>query len=75
MNDLDRNDWFSAYSITARFDPHTNYFAPEEKNVLMLVLVELEGIGARLQKENDHRDFRVDFRRPCLRGKDLEAEI
>jgi carboxyl-terminal processing protease len=39
MNDLDRDDWFSVYinSITARFDPHTNYFAPEEKSVLMSV--------------------------------------
>jgi carboxyl-terminal processing protease len=41
MNDLDRDDWFSVYinSITSGYDPHTNYFAPEEKNVLMLALV------------------------------------
>jgi carboxyl-terminal processing protease len=40
MNDLDRDDWFSVYnSITSGYDPHTNYFAPEEKNVLMLASV------------------------------------
>jgi carboxyl-terminal processing protease len=37
IKDLDRNDWFSVYinSITVCFDPHTNYFAAEEKNVSM----------------------------------------
>jgi carboxyl-terminal processing protease len=67
---------FSINSITARFDPHTNYFAPEEKNVLMLVLVELEGIGARLQKENDYTEIsELISGGPAWRGKDLEAEI
>ena len=56
MNDLDRNDWFSVFinSITARFDPHTNYFAPEEKERFdVSISGKLEGIGARLQKKND----------------------
>jgi hypothetical protein len=39
MNDLDRDDWFSVYGYHFGVDPRTNYFAPEEKNVLMLALV------------------------------------
>jgi carboxyl-terminal processing protease len=36
MNDLDRDDWFSVYKFHhLGYDPHTNYFAPEKKNVLM----------------------------------------
>jgi carboxyl-terminal processing protease len=37
--------------ITARFDPHTNYFAPEEKERFDGISGKLEGIGARLQKK------------------------
>jgi carboxyl-terminal processing protease len=40
MNDLDRDDWFQFILIPSLgYDPHTNYFAPEEKNVLMLASV------------------------------------
>ncbi len=56
IDELDKNDWFSVYinAITARFDPHTNYFAPEEKERFDTSMSgKLEGIGARLQKKND----------------------
>jgi len=33
IKDLNRDDWFSIYinAIASRFDPHTSYFAPNEK--------------------------------------------
>ena len=77
MNDLDRNDWFSVYinSITARFDPHTNYFAPEEKERFdVSISGKLEGIGARLQKKNDFTEIsELISGGPAWRGKQLEA--
>ncbi|WP_026708275.1 carboxy terminal-processing peptidase [Flavobacterium frigidarium] len=77
MNDLDREDWFSVYinSITARFDPHTNYFAPEEKERFdVSISGKLEGIGARLQKKNDYTEISdLISGGPAWRGKDLEA--
>ncbi len=77
MNDLDRDDWFSVYinSITARFDPHTNYFAPEEKDRFDVSMSgKLEGIGARLQKKNDFTEIsELISGGPAWRGKQLEA--
>ncbi|MEL1240850.1 carboxy terminal-processing peptidase [Flavobacterium flavipallidum] len=77
MKDLDRNDWFSVYinSITARFDPHTNYFAPEEKERFDVSMSgTLEGIGARLQKKNDYTEIsELISGGPAWRGKQLEA--
>ncbi|TDE02883.1 carboxy terminal-processing peptidase [Flavobacterium hiemivividum] len=77
MNDLDRDDWFSVYinSITAGFDPHTNYFAPEEKERFdVSISGKLEGIGARLQKKNDFTEITdLISGGPAWRGKQLEA--
>jgi carboxyl-terminal processing protease len=77
MNDLDRSDWFSVYinSITARFDPHTNYFAPEEKERFdVSISGTLEGIGARLQRKNDYTEIsELISGGPAWRGKQLEA--
>lgn len=77
MKDLNRNDWFSVYinSITARFDPHTNYFAPEEKERFDVSMSgTLEGIGARLQKKNDYTEIsELISGGPAWRGKELEA--
>ena len=77
MNDLDKNDWFSVYinSITSRFDPHTNYFAPEEKERFdVSISGKLEGIGARLQKKNDYTEISdLISGGPAWRGKQLEA--
>lgn len=77
MNDLDRDDWFSVYinSITTRFDPHTNYFAPEEKERFDVSMSgKLEGIGARLQKKNDFTEIsELISGGPAWRGKELEA--
>jgi carboxyl-terminal processing protease len=77
MNELDRDDWFSVYinSITARFDPHTSYFAPDEKERFdVSISGKFEGIGARLQKKNDFTEItELISGGPAWRGKELEA--
>jgi carboxyl-terminal processing protease len=77
MKDLTRDDWFSVYinSITARFDPHTNYFPPEEKERFdVSISGKFEGIGARLQKKNDFTEITdLISGGPAWRGKLLEA--
>ena len=77
MKDLTRDDWFSVYvnSITARFDPHTNYFPPEEKERFdVSISGKFEGIGARLQKKNDFTEItELISGGPAWRGKSLES--
>ena len=77
IKDLDRNDWFSIYvnSIASRFDPHTSYFAPDEKERFdVSISGKLEGIGARLQKKNDFTEIsELISGGPAWRGKELEA--
>ncbi|TLP82764.1 carboxy terminal-processing peptidase [Maribacter sp. ACAM166] len=54
VNDLERKDWFVQYinTIVDEFDPHTFYFAPEEKERFDTSMSgKFEGIGARLQKK------------------------
>lgn len=56
VNDLERKDWFVQYinTIVDEFDPHTFYFAPEEKERFdMSMSGKFEGIGARLQKKTE----------------------
>ncbi|HEY6142215.1 MAG TPA: carboxy terminal-processing peptidase, partial [Flavobacterium sp.] len=77
MKDLTRDDWFSIYinSITTRFDPHTNYFPPEEKERFdVSISGKFEGIGARLQKKNDFTEItELISGGPAWRGKQLES--
>ena len=77
VEDLDRNDWFSVYvnAIASRFDPHTNYFPPDEKERFDVSMSgKLEGIGARLQKKNDYTEIsELISGGPAWRGKELEA--
>nr|WP_313808458.1 carboxy terminal-processing peptidase [Flavobacterium sp.] len=76
VEELDRNDWFSIYinAIVERFDPHTFYFAPEEKDKFDISMSgTLEGIGARLQKKNDITEIsELIPGGPAWRGKELE---
>ncbi|SFN61487.1 carboxy terminal-processing peptidase [Salegentibacter flavus] len=56
-DDLERKDYFSVYinAIVEEFDPHTFYFAPQDKDRFdMAMSGKLEGIGARLQKKSDN---------------------
>ncbi|MRI01770.1 tail-specific protease [Kriegella sp. EG-1] len=55
VDDLQRKDWFVQYinTIVDEFDPHTYYFAPEEKEKFDTSMSgKFEGIGARLRKTN-----------------------
>lgn len=57
MDDFERKDWFSIYlnAIVEEFDPHTFYFAPEDKEKFDTRMSgKFEGIGARLQKKRDN---------------------
>ncbi len=76
IGDLNRNDWFSVFvnTIAERFDPHTSYFAPEEKERFDVSMSgKLEGIGARLQKKNDFTEItELISGGPAWRGKELE---
>ncbi|MGJ8548707.1 carboxy terminal-processing peptidase [Winogradskyella wichelsiae] len=56
IEDRRRNDWFAVYinAIVEEFDPHTFYFAPEDKERFDRdISGKFEGIGARLQKKID----------------------
>lgn len=56
IDDRQRQDWFSTYinAIVEEYDPHTFYFAPEEKDRFDVAMSgNFEGIGARLQKKMD----------------------
>ena len=56
-SDLERKDYFSIYinAIVEEFDPHTFYFAPQDKDRFDTAMKgSFEGIGARLQKRMDN---------------------
>ncbi|WP_299127558.1 carboxy terminal-processing peptidase [uncultured Winogradskyella sp.] len=56
IDDRQRKDWFAVYinAIVEEFDPHTFYFAPEDKDRFDVAMSgKFEGIGARLQKRMD----------------------
>lgn len=56
-DDLERKDYFAIFlnTVVEQFDPHTNYFAPPDRDRFDLRMSgKLEGIGARLQKKNDY---------------------
>ncbi len=77
IDDLERKDWFSVYinSIVAEFDPHTTYYAPEDKDRFDTYMSgSFEGIGARLQKKMDQiKVNEVISGGPAWRGKELEV--
>ncbi|NBL64578.1 tail-specific protease [Flavobacterium sp. NST-5] len=76
MTELNRDDYFSVYinSIASQFDPHTSYFAPDDKERFDVSMSgKLEGIGARLQKKNDFTEIsELISGGPAWRGKELE---
>ena len=54
LKERDRDDFFSIYlnTIVEEFDPHTFYYAPEDKDRFDLQMSgSFEGIGAKLQKK------------------------
>ncbi|MCB6231928.1 carboxy terminal-processing peptidase [Flavobacterium psychrophilum] len=76
IKESNENDWFVAYvnAIVTQFDPHTYYFAPDEKEKFDVSMSgKLEGIGARLQKTNDFTEIsELISGGPAWRGKELE---
>lgn len=76
IQELDRNDWFGVFvnAIASRFDPHTNYMAPDDKERFDVSMSgKFEGIGARLQKKNDLTEItELISGGPAWRNKELE---
>ncbi len=57
MMQVNSEDVFSAYmnAITEAYDPHTNYLSPKDTDLFKQGMsLSLEGIGARLQTENEY---------------------
>ncbi len=77
IEDLERKDYFAQFLnvVVAEFDPHTNYFAPPDRDRFDLRMSgKLEGIGARLQKKNDYiKVVEVISGGPVWRGEHLEV--
>jgi len=76
-DDLERKDYFAVFltTIVEEFDPHTNYFAPPDRDRFDLRMSgKLEGIGARLQKKNDYINVvEVISGGPAWRGEHIEV--
>ncbi|MFB9051484.1 carboxy terminal-processing peptidase [Formosa undariae] len=77
VDDLKRSDWFTMYvnAVVESFDPHTFYFAPEDKDRFdQQMSGKLEGIGARLQKKMDNvKIMELISGGPAWRSGDLEV--
>lgn len=77
VNDLERKDRFATFlnSVVMQMDPHTNYFAPPDRDRFDLQMSgRLEGIGARLQKQNDNiKVVEVISGGPAWRGEHVEV--
>jgi len=77
VSDLERKDWFVQYvnTIVDEFDPHTYYFAPDEKEKFDIGMSgKFEGIGARLQKKPEGAKIvEIISGGPVWRGKSLEV--
>ena len=77
VDDMERKDWFVQYinTIVGEFDPHTFYFAPEEKEKFDTSMSgKFEGIGARLQKKPEGAKIvEIISGGPVWRDKRLEV--
>ena len=77
ISDIERKDWFSIYvnTITMGFDPHSNYFAPDDKEKFdQNISGKFEGIGARLQKMNQEVEItEIIVGGPVWKAKALEV--
>lgn len=77
VDELERKDWFVQYinTIVDEFDPHTYYFAPDDKEKFDVSMSgKFEGIGARLQKRKDETTIvEIISGGPVWRDKRLEV--
>ncbi len=73
----EHRDYIATYlnAVTSAFDPHTNYFAPAEKETFDISISgRLEGIGAQLREvDGDIKVIRIVPGSASWRQKDLEA--
>lgn len=72
-----KSDWFSVYvnTITAQYDPHTNYFSSKEKEGFDLSISgQLEGIGAQLEDKKGYATIvKLIVGGPAWKSKKLEV--
>ncbi|GGW34294.1 carboxy terminal-processing peptidase [Arenibacter certesii] len=77
IDELERKDWYVQYlnTIVEVFDPHTFYFAPDDKEKFDTSMSgKFEGIGARLQKKRDQtKIMEVISGGPVWRDQRLEV--
>lgn len=77
MVKTDREDRFSLYvnSVAGAYDPHTNYFPPQDKeNFDISMSGRLEGIGARLQEDGKYvKVVDIVAGSPCWKQGELEV--
>ncbi|MHC5352601.1 carboxy terminal-processing peptidase [Myroides sp. LJL115] len=77
MKDLERKDWFTVYinSIMEQYDPHTLYFAPEDKDRFdASISGNFEGIGAVLRKKAEGVEINeLVTGGPAWKGKEIEV--
>ena len=77
ISEIERKDWFSIYvnTITLEYDPHSNYFAPDDKEKFdQNISGKFEGIGARLQKKDQKVEItEVIVGGPVWKAKALEV--
>ena len=76
MKDLEREDYFTMFinSIAEQFDPHTSYFAADDKEKFDVSMSgKFFGIGARLQKKGDYTEIsELISGGPAWRERELE---
>lgn len=77
IKELREEDYFTMFinTITAQFEPHTNYFDPIiKKRFDISISGKLEGIGARLQREGEYtKVFELISGGPAWREGSLEV--
>ena len=77
VDNVERKDRFAQYinSIVDKFDPHTSYYAPEDKDYFdRQISGRFEGIGARLQPEPEGAKIvEIISGGPVWRGQLLEV--
>lgn len=78
FEDISREEWFAIYvnTILEQFDPHTNYFSPENKEKFDESMSgSMEGIGAQLAKKDDYvKITNIIPGGPAWKQKELEND-
>ncbi|MEG1265312.1 MAG: carboxy terminal-processing peptidase [Myroides sp.] len=60
FEEISREEWLSVYinTLLEQFDPHTNYFAPDDKQKFDESMAgSMEGIGAQLRKKDQNTEI------------------